>query len=293
MLFPSHLMLVQADVITASIGRPGGFSDNPWALVASRLVDKGVVVTISAGNEGYTGPFYTSTGSNGHGVLSVAAINVTGNPSVNMTAQNARPMAAYFTSWGPTGELLLKPDIGAPGYGILSTVLNQSYDTMSGTSMAAPYIAGVAALYIGEHGGRAMHGPGFAKMLWQRITSSGRNVAWSADRIRYNRTAPPFQVGTGLVDAWKVVKFDTQVAFDSFSLGDTQHFQSRWEANVTNKGNETHTYNFTLDPIAGANIYGEYTGVASLYDIEPLKIVPNVSLPSPVRVEPGQTRRVK
>ena len=39
-----------ADIITSSIGGPSGFSDGPWALVASRLVGQGVVVTIAAGN---------------------------------------------------------------------------------------------------------------------------------------------------------------------------------------------------------------------------------------------------
>jgi len=41
-------------------------------------------------------------------------------------------------------------DIAAPGYGIYSTVLNPSYDYKSGTSMAAPHVAAVAAMVIGK-----------------------------------------------------------------------------------------------------------------------------------------------
>ena len=279
-----------ADVITASIGRPDGFTDNPWALVASRLVDRGVVVTISAGNEGYTGPFYSSSGSNGEGVLSIAAVNVTGNPNISVSDPRAIPVPAYFTTWGPTNELLLKPDIGAPGYEVISTVLNQSYEEMSGTSMAAPYIAGVAALYIGEYGGRSLHGADFAKMLGKRIIASGRSVAWTANTPQYNQTAPPFQVGTGLVDAHKVLTYDTELSFEPFALLDTELFRPHWIARIGNWGNSTVDYTFGLEPQAGTEIIDPYYGIKTLFGLEPMSIVPRVLLPQMISVPPGETR---
>jgi subtilisin family serine protease len=69
------------------------------------------------------------------------------------------PQVASFSSRGPSvgnGGNLLKPDISAPGVAVLAAVAppsnhNRRFDFYSGTSMASPHIAGIAALYFGVH----------------------------------------------------------------------------------------------------------------------------------------------
>ncbi|MBE4907208.1 S8 family serine peptidase [Bacillus luteolus] len=66
-----------------------------------------------------------------------------------MTVVNsAAGQMSGFTSWGLTPNLDFKPEITAPGGQIYSTLDNNEYGVKSGTSMAAPHVAGGSALVL-------------------------------------------------------------------------------------------------------------------------------------------------
>ena len=67
---------------------------------------------------------------------------LTSNPNPNTKNMSE------FTSWGPTPNLMLRPYLSAPGGMIYSTINNNQYENMSGTSMAAPHAAGLTALVL-------------------------------------------------------------------------------------------------------------------------------------------------
>ncbi|KAM0327515.1 hypothetical protein ACHAQA_005805 [Verticillium albo-atrum] len=280
------------DIITASIGGTGGYAENPWAVVASRIAAEGVIVTIGAGNSGSAGPYFASTGSSSELSLSVASADVVRNQTI---------LPSSFTSWGGLYDLSVKPDITAPGRNVFSTWPggdNNQFALESGTSMATPYIAGVAALYISKYGGRDVHGKGLSRDLSMRIISSGTSLGWLMGPTVPNPAfiAPTHQVGTGLVNAQKVLDSTFSLDLQRFALNDTRRTRRHQSIKIHNNGKTRLSFEFELEASAGfemlqysdgVDFATEFPRIRPGFQMAPIEAVASVSVPEKFELAPG------
>jgi hypothetical protein len=119
------------DVMNLSLGGPG-YPDDPLSCAIDNATDAGVICVVAAGN------------SSGYFTIGSPAC---ARKALTVGASDKSDVIASFSSRGPTQQVyLLKPDLLAPGVSIKSTFLSNSYLSASGTSMAAPHAAGIAAL---------------------------------------------------------------------------------------------------------------------------------------------------
>ena len=121
-----------------------------------------------------------------------------GTITISVT-QTAGPFMSDFSSWGPTPSLQIKPEITAHGGSIYSAVPGQSYDRISGTSMACPNVSGITALlrqYVKENF------PDIADDN-QAVTTMVNRLMMSTADILMNKNGNPYSVrkqGAGLAN---------------------------------------------------------------------------------------------
>ena len=89
---------------------------------------------VNTGDGGYD--YLTDAGNNKNAITSAAV-----NEVLNYTGPNSVIMSS-FSSWGPTDDGRIKPDVAAKGVNMFSSVGTAGYANYSGTSMSAPNTAG-------------------------------------------------------------------------------------------------------------------------------------------------------
>lgn len=118
-----------AKIITMSLGGKYTLLGATTDAAIKYAYDHGCVLIAAAGNDNSSEPFYPAAYDE---VIAVSAIN-------------QKDTKATFSNYGNYIDLC------APGVNILSTMLNETYAYGSGTSFAAPFVAGVAALLISRN----------------------------------------------------------------------------------------------------------------------------------------------
>jgi thermitase len=154
-----------ADVVNLSLGGSGDSSVLRTAV--DRAYGRGALVVAAAGNEGTNEPQYPAAYSK---VIAVSATTADGR-------------LARFSSRGDW------VDLAAPGTDILSTSMSGGYDRMSGTSMSAPFVSGLAGLLAS----RGMS----ADSIRQRMQTSAKDLGPAGDDPQF---------GHGRIDADNAVR---------------------------------------------------------------------------------------
>ncbi|CAI7795080.1 unnamed protein product [Closterium sp. NIES-53] len=234
------------DVLSLSLGGNDPtdtyFSHMPY--LAANLA--GVFVSYAAGNAGpyssFSGrtldnfsPFYLTVGAStiGRGGLTLKAATVAtaalsnSSSSSVIPAATAYPSIAEFSSTGPltdpsfdvTGALptnsILKPDIVGPGVDLYAAWPAEkvgkpgTYSQLSGTSMATPHLAGIAALIMQK---RPKWSPAQV-MSAIMTTAKTTDTSSAAIKTAYGEVATPWDMGAGHVLPAKVL--DPGLTFDA------------------------------------------------------------------------------
>jgi subtilisin family serine protease len=183
-----------AHVLNNSWGCPGieGCDPNALLYAANNLRDAGIFVVVSTGNDGPKCETVESPLSLYDSVFSVGAIDQMGN-------------MADFSSRGPVtvdGSNRAKPDIVAPGVGILSSLPKGTYGSNSGTSMAGPHVAGAVALIWSAQPKLI----GNIDATEQLIVATAKPYTGSASIGCFSSGTPNIAYGYGVIDVYEAVK---------------------------------------------------------------------------------------
>lgn len=128
----------------------------PVCDVCNYLVGKGTVVVAAAGNTGFDNGAAVEKQSMGTGYRQIS-ITDPGNADYVITVGSTHRRdphlygVSYFSARGPTGDGRRKPDLLAPGEKITSAIPGEDVQRMDGTSMAAPHVAGAAAMLMARY----------------------------------------------------------------------------------------------------------------------------------------------
>lgn len=144
-----------------------------------------------------------------------------------------------FSSFGTDAELGLKPDLGGPGGQIYSTWPHQQFgghNTISGTSMASPHVAGLAALILQAKNKNIS--PGMVRTLLMN-TASPKGL--NNDSV--NGLEPTWRQGAGLAQIVDAVTTPAWVSPSKISLGEGTGGNS--QLTVTNGGTAPVTYDLS------------------------------------------------
>ncbi len=200
------------------------------ATIAAR---KGMIIVSSAGNQGNSSWRYISAPGDADSILTIGAVNGTGN-------------FAKFSSYGPTADGRVKPDIVGMGQGTAYIDANGTIQTGNGTSYSAPLLAGfVACLWQSNPTMQP-------QALIQLVRETASTFATPTDSLGYG--IPNFQQAH-----YEILKSENSLYTKLMPVVYPNPFKDRVELVIN--ADEIGTYNFEMVDLMGSRIYKEERNV--------------------------------
>ena len=134
---------VGCDVVSLSLGNPG--LHDGWVEEIESLIKSGCLVVSASGNE--FGQVYPTRSPGNYGLDGMLSVGASRDSGAVWHRSGGSIVHWSEDSYFGKKQVIV-PDLVAPGAGILSASPDGSYRIESGTSMAAPHVAGLAALTI-------------------------------------------------------------------------------------------------------------------------------------------------
>lgn len=250
----------------------------------------GQVQVVSAGNDGQG----TIGGEGGEASCSTLAFpTAVYESSFTVGANDVMDEMASFSSLGPVlsdGSMRLKPNVSAPGVATRSSWNDGDYDTISGTSMAGPHVAGMIALIMSAEP-RLIGRPADVRLLVERTANPAVGTTETASTCGGTpaTTIPNNIFGHGRIDALAAVlarpKLEIGVTAPAgvavgevFSVVVNARQPATGKIDVTNIG---YTLGFSA-PVTVIDSVGCGTGLATGVQSAVVDVIP-------ATLEPGQS----
>ncbi|KAG9301181.1 hypothetical protein G9A89_012564 [Geosiphon pyriformis] len=194
-----------------------------------------------------------------------------------------------FSSYGPSNELDLKPEIAAPGGTIFSTYPQKlgSYKTLSGSSMASPYMAGCVAILFQAKGRMS---PVKARNL---LMNTARPVELLPNEKNQTVHTSVTRQGAGLINLLNALTATTVITPGKLALNDSANFNDDTTLTIINTGKKTAKYSVSHVGAEAINGYGTDVFVPIQEPISQKSFAKVLFSESSFTLKNGESRKVK
>jgi minor extracellular serine protease Vpr len=217
----------------------------------------GFVTPTVAGTPPITIPVVSITADDGLAIynrIGAGSAMLTWTADLSNTSASTGNLISSFSSFGPSPDLTLKPDIGAPGGFIYSTLPLElgGHGVISGTSMASPHVAGAVALLL-ESRPKSLRELGPQRVLGI-LQNSAKPHPWNGnpgsgllDNVH--------RQGAGMLDILAAIEASAEITPGKLSLGESQAGPATRTLTVTSLPGtgKTVTYTFDHEPALATN----------------------------------------